>query len=132
MRLVKAGRRSAGGIDALVATEIADPPPPRPYPVAFRSTAHEYLSFWCRLRNWDGIAYESVAGNDDDLFDEGLNEGPALGQLALLEEVLHVLGLGGDSLHVVQVRPALGEDRPGVRRRILKTLLPLPVLFDPV
>ena len=49
-----------------------------------------------------------------------------------LEEVPHVLGVGGDSLHVVQVRPALGEDRSRIRRRILKTLLPLPVLFDPV
>ena len=71
-------------------------------------------------------------GNHDDLFDERLDKGPALGQFAVLQEVPHVLGVGGDSLHVVQVRPALGEDRSRIRRRILKTLLPLPVLFDPV
>ena len=49
----------------------------------------------------------------------------ALGQLALLKEVLHVLGVGGDGVHIVQVCPALGEDGPSVRRGVLKALLPL-------
>ena len=32
------------------------------------------------------VAQEGVAGHDDDLFDEGFDEGPALGQFALLQE----------------------------------------------
>ena len=31
-----------------------------------------------------GVAHESVVWHDDDLLDEGLDEGPTLGQLALL------------------------------------------------
>ena len=44
----------------------------------------------------------------------------------------HVLGVGGDSLHVVQVRPALGEDRSCIRRRVPQDAPSLPVLFNSV
>ena len=71
-----------------------------------------------------------MAGHDDDLLDEGLDEGPALGQLALVEELAHVLGVGCDGLHVVEDLPALGEDGPRLGRRSLKALLPLPVVLD--
>ena len=42
-----------------------------------------------------------MSGGDDDLLDEGLDEAPALGQLALVQESAHVLGIGGDGVHVV-------------------------------
>ena len=60
-----------------------------------------------------------------------LMKAPALGQLALVQEVPHVLGVGREAVHVVQHLPALREDGSR-RRRILKTLLPFPVLPDAV
>ena len=84
------------------------------------------------MRNGDGVSEKSVAGHDDDLLDEGLDECPALGQLALVEEVLHVLGVGRNCVHVVQYLPALGEVRPSLLSEVLKPLLPLPVFPDAV
>ena len=59
-----------------------------------------------------------------------LMKGPALGQLALLEEVPHVLGVGCDGVHVVEDLPALGQGSPRLLSGILKPLLPVPVLAD--
>ena len=84
------------------------------------------------VRHGHGVANQGVPGDDHDLLNEALNEGPALGELTPLQEVLHVSGVGRDGVHVVQVCPALGEDGPGVRRSILRALLSLPVLLDPV
>ena len=67
-----------------------------------------------------------------NLLDEGLDEGPALGQLALLQEVFQIPGVGRDSAYIVYVCPSLGENGPGVRRRIPKTLLSLPMFLDSV
>ena len=75
----------------------------------------------------DGVAQQGVARHDDDLLDEGLDEGPALGQLALVQELAHVQGVGRDGPHVVQDRPALREYGPGIGRRVLQALLPLAV-----
>ena len=80
----------------------------------------------------DCVAQEGVAGHHDDLLDEGLDEGPALGQLALVQKLAHVLGVSRDGVHVVQDGPALGEDGPGIGRRVLQALLPLTVLLDAV
>ena len=82
------------------------------------------------MRNGDGVAQEGVAWRHDDLLDEGLDEGPALGQLALVQKLAHVLSVGRDGVHVVQDSPALGEDGPGISRRVLQALLPLTVLLD--
>ena len=79
-----------------------------------------------------GIAEEGVAGHDDDLLDEGLDEGSALGQLALVKEVPQLLGIGRNRVHVVQRLSALREHRPGILRRILQALLPLPEFPDAV
>ena len=49
--------------------------------ISSKSTAHEYLSFSCRLRNGDGVADRGPAGRDHRLLPEGLDEGPALVQL---------------------------------------------------
>ena len=82
------------------------------------------------MRYGDGIAEESVAGHDDDLLDQGLDEGSALGRFALVEEVPHVLGVGRDRVHVVEDLPALGEHRSGILRRIIQALLPVLELLD--
>ena len=58
------------------------------------------------------------------------DEGPSLGQLALLQEVSHVLGVGRDGVHVVEDLTALGQGCPRLLSGILKPLLPLPVLAD--
>ena len=52
------------------------------------------------------------AGLDDDLLDEGADEGPGLGQLAGLEELAHLLCEGGDGVGAVQHRPALRPVHP--------------------
>ena len=82
------------------------------------------------LRHGDGIAQQGVAGLHHDFLDKALDEGPALRQLALLQEHAHVLGVGRDRLHVVQHLPALGEDGPRLLRRRLQLLLPFPVVSD--
>ncbi|MCY4114593.1 MAG: hypothetical protein OXG33_11770 [Chloroflexi bacterium] len=82
------------------------------------------------LRHGDAVTQQSVAGHDDDLLHEALDEGPTLRQLALVEEHAQVPGVGRDGLHVVQDLPALGEDAPGLLRRRLQPLLPLPVVPD--
>ena len=66
----------------------------------------------------------------DDLLDEGLDKGPALGQFTLLQILAQVLGVGGDGLHIVQHHPSLGQHRSGLLRRGLKPLLTLPVVLD--
>ena len=76
------------------------------------------------------VTHESPSGLHHDLLDEGLDEDPALGQLALLQKLAQVHAVGGDGLNVVQHDPPLGQQHPGLRRCGLKTLLPLPVVLD--
>ncbi len=82
------------------------------------------------FRHRDRVPHHSVAGPDDYLLDKRFDEGPALGQLALVQKLVHVLGVGGDGLHVVQHHPPLGQQRPRLLRRGLQPLLPLPVVPD--
>ena len=63
---------------------------------------------------------------------ERLDEGLALGQFAVLQEVSHFLGVGLDGVHVVQDRPELGQNLPGRRRLVLKEFLPVPEFPDVV
>ena len=44
--------------------------------------------------------------------------------------LLRSLAVGGDGLHVVEHHPPLGQHRPGLLRRGLKTLLTFPVVLD--
>ena len=50
----------------------------------------------------------------------------------MLQEVSHFLGVGLDGVHVVQDRPALGQNLPGRRRLVLKEFLPVPEFPDVV
>jgi len=65
-----------------------------------------------------------------DLFDEGLDEGPPLGELALPQIPAQVLAVGGDGVHVIQHHPTPGQHDPGVLRCFLQLLLPFPVFPD--
>ena len=82
------------------------------------------------MGHWYCVTHQGSARLHHDLLDEGLDEGPALGQLALVQELAQVHAVGGDGLHVVQHHPPLGQQRPGLPRRGLKFFLPLPVVLD--
>ena len=76
------------------------------------------------------VTHESPSGLHHDLLDEGLDEGPALGQLTLVQKLAQVLTISGDGFNVVQHHPPLGHHRPGLHCRSLKPLLPFPVVLD--
>ena len=86
--------------------------------------------YWAVLGHGDAVAHDGVTRPDLDLLDECLDEGPALGKLALLQKLAHVLRVGRDGLHVVQDHPPLRQQCPGLLRRALQLFLPLPVVPD--
>ena len=84
------------------------------------------------LRRGYGVDDCGLAGPDLDLLDEGVDEGPGLGQLAGLEEVAHLGCEGGDGVGAVQEPPPLDQQPSRLLSGYLQLLLALPVLPDAV
>ena len=82
------------------------------------------------IRRGYGVDDGGSAGLDLDLLDEGVDEGPGLGQLAGLEEVAHLGCEGGDGVGAVQHHPPLLQQPSRLLCGDLQLLLALPVLPD--
>ena len=78
----------------------------------------------------DCVTHESPSGLHHDLLDEGLDKGPPLRKLTLVQKLAQVFAVSRNDVHVVQHHPPLGQHRPGLPRRGLKFFLPLPVVLD--